>query len=81
MIRQAPYLTVRANANSLTVTFHDHFSDRAAQYVRSRPGYPPELVDYLADIAPEAERVWEAGCGSTRQPKRRLTSRPTARWS
>ncbi len=64
MIRQAPYLTVRANANSLTVTFHDHFSDRAAQYARSRPGYPPELVDYLAEIAPEAERVWEAGCGS-----------------
>lgn len=44
--------------------FQDHFSDRAAQYAQNRPLYPVELIDYLADVAPRADRAWEAGCGS-----------------
>jgi SAM-dependent methyltransferase len=46
------------------MSFQDHFSDRAAQYARSRPLYPVELIDFLADVAPRADLAWEAGCGS-----------------
>ncbi|HEX6589153.1 MAG TPA: methyltransferase domain-containing protein [Longimicrobiales bacterium] len=41
-----------------------YFSDRAPQYARSRPTYPPRLADWLADAAPARGTVWEAGCGS-----------------
>jgi SAM-dependent methyltransferase len=47
-----------------SMSFQDHFSDRAAQYARSRPLYPVELIDFLADVSPRAELAWEAGCGS-----------------
>jgi SAM-dependent methyltransferase len=44
--------------------FADHFSEGAAGYAAHRPGYPSELVDFLADRAPARERAWDAGCGS-----------------
>lgn len=33
-------------------TFKDHFSRQAADYSRYRPGYPPELIAYVASLAP-----------------------------
>lgn len=44
--------------------FKDHFSVLARDYARNRPVYPAELIDFLAGVAPRAERAWEAGCGS-----------------
>lgn len=57
--------------------FNDHFSARSPEYATYRPTYPPELVDFLFDLAAkESNRgtnspssdapctVWEAGCGS-----------------
>lgn len=48
----------------VVTTFRDYFSERAPAYAAHRPTYPPELVDYLAHLAPRTEVVWEAGCGS-----------------
>ena len=44
--------------------FKDHFSSRAADYAAYRPSYPPELVDYLADLCPATERALDCGCGT-----------------
>lgn len=44
--------------------FHDHFSAHAGGYAAHRPGYPPELVDYVANLAPRPGVAWDAGCGS-----------------
>lgn len=44
--------------------FKDLFSASASEYARNRPGYPPELADYLADLSPSREGAWDAGCGS-----------------
>jgi SAM-dependent methyltransferase len=45
-------------------SFPDHFSRRAAEYRDRRPGYPLELVDWLAEETPARDRAWDAGCGS-----------------
>jgi SAM-dependent methyltransferase len=42
----------------------DYFSSGAAAYARHRPSYPPELVDFLAELAPARTLAWDAGCGS-----------------
>lgn len=44
--------------------FADHFSAHAEAYAAHRPTYPVALVDYLAELTPRTELVWEAGCGS-----------------
>jgi hypothetical protein len=44
--------------------FRDHFSDAADRYARFRPGYPDELFDYLAGLAPARLRAWDCGTGS-----------------
>jgi SAM-dependent methyltransferase len=44
--------------------FRDFFSTKAAQYAASRPGYPLELVDFLADASPRLGLAWDAGAGS-----------------
>lgn len=46
------------------MTFHDHFSGHAEDYAAHRPTYPPELADWLAELAPRTSLAWEAGCGS-----------------
>ena len=40
------------------------FSSVACEYSLFRPGYPEELFDWLARIAPAKEAVWDCGCGS-----------------
>lgn len=46
------------------MTFQDHFSARAAQYAKYRPGYPPELFEWLAGLAPARHLAWDVGTGS-----------------
>lgn len=43
--------------------FGDHFSAQAKQYAAFRPTYPPELVAYLAQLAPGRELAWDCGTG------------------
>jgi ubiquinone/menaquinone biosynthesis C-methylase UbiE len=45
-------------------SFSDHFSASAASYATHRPGYPSELFDWLASIAPQRARAWDCGTGS-----------------
>ncbi|MEI6209595.1 MAG: class I SAM-dependent methyltransferase [Desulfuromonadales bacterium] len=45
-------------------TFKDHFSGRAGEYTRYRPGYPPELFDWLAGQTVRHENAWDCGCGN-----------------
>jgi len=44
--------------------FPDLFSSHAACYARARPGYPPELFDYLASLSPRRRLAWDAGTGN-----------------
>lgn len=46
------------------MAFRDYFSGQAKQYVRYRPGYPPELFTYLADLAPARQAAWDSGTGN-----------------
>lgn len=46
------------------MTFHDHFSERAAAYARFRPTYPPELFTWLAEHSPDRRLAWDVGTGS-----------------
>ena len=42
---------------------HDYF-ERAAEYAARRPGYPPALAGWLAEVSPARRGAWDAGCGS-----------------
>jgi len=42
----------------------DHFSRQAAQYRAGRPGYPPALLAFLADLAPARNRALDCATGS-----------------
>ena len=42
----------------------DHFTRVAGQYATFRPGYPDELFDWLAGIAPQREMAWDCGAGN-----------------
>ncbi len=44
--------------------FKDHFSDVSADYARARPGYPAELFEYLAGLAPGRQRAWDCATGT-----------------
>ncbi|MGE0492083.1 MAG: class I SAM-dependent methyltransferase [Vulcanimicrobiota bacterium] len=44
--------------------FCDHFGGHAADYLRFRPGYPTDLLDQLADLAPHHRLAWDCGTGS-----------------
>lgn len=47
-----------------TPAFKDHFSGQAADYERHRPGYPPDLFAFLADIAPARDRALDVATGN-----------------
>jgi SAM-dependent methyltransferase len=44
--------------------FKDHFSRQAAAYSRYRPAYPPELIAYVASLAPGDELAVDCATGS-----------------
>jgi len=46
------------------VSFADHFSGVSAAYAAFRPRYPDALFDFLAEVAPAHDAVWDAGTGS-----------------
>lgn len=46
--------------------FPDYFSDAAERYAAHRPGYPAELAEALAGLAPGRRLAWDAGCGPGR---------------
>jgi SAM-dependent methyltransferase len=48
----------------MSAGFKDHFSGHAAVYSTFRPTYPSRLFDWLAEVAPRRDRVWDAGTGS-----------------
>lgn len=45
-------------------SFKDHFSSHSSGYAAYRPTYPPELVTFLAGIAPRNEKAIDCGCGT-----------------
>jgi SAM-dependent methyltransferase len=45
-------------------TFKDHFSRQAEQYSRYRPGYPPELIAYVAALAPGRRLAVDCATGN-----------------
>jgi len=45
-------------------SFKDHFSSHASGYAAYRPTYPPELVTFLAGIAPGTGLAIDCGCGT-----------------
>jgi len=40
------------------------FATVARAYADFRPGYPPELFEWLARVTPARDAVWDCGCGS-----------------
>jgi SAM-dependent methyltransferase len=40
------------------------FKTVAREYANFRPGYPPELFEWLARVSPALDAVWDCGCGS-----------------
>jgi SAM-dependent methyltransferase len=46
------------------MSFKDHFSKQAADYAKFRPSYPPELFDYLGNLAPSRQFAWDCGTGN-----------------
>jgi ubiquinone/menaquinone biosynthesis C-methylase UbiE len=46
------------------LTFKDHFSRQAADYSRHRPGYPDELIAYVASLAPRRTLAVDCATGN-----------------
>jgi SAM-dependent methyltransferase len=42
----------------------DLFSRQAGEYARFRPGYPPELYEFLLSFVPDRDHAWDAGTGN-----------------
>lgn len=45
-------------------TFKDHFSAQSELYARYRPGYPPQMFEYLASLCARHARAWDCASGS-----------------
>lgn len=46
------------------MNFKDHFSGHADIYREARPTYPADLFAWLAQLAPDRDLAWDAGCGN-----------------
>ena len=46
------------------MSIKDHFSRQSAAYSRYRPGYPPELIDWVASQAPDRCRAVDCATGN-----------------
>ncbi|MBI3447359.1 MAG: class I SAM-dependent methyltransferase [Acidobacteria bacterium] len=44
--------------------FKDHFSSVAGSYAAFRPTYAPEMIAFLAGLAPGRRVAWDCACGS-----------------
>jgi SAM-dependent methyltransferase len=44
--------------------FKDHFSRQSAAYSRYRPGYPPELIEFVASCAPDTGLAVDSATGN-----------------
>jgi len=47
-----------------TPTFKDHFSRQSGDYSRYRPGYPPELIAWVASRAPDRALAVDCATGN-----------------
>jgi SAM-dependent methyltransferase len=47
-----------------STSFKDHFSSRAGDYTRYRPGYPAALFEWLSRQCSQHETAWDCGCGN-----------------
>ena len=45
-------------------TFKDHFSRQSGDYSRYRPGYPPDLITWVASRAPDRELAVDCATGN-----------------
>ncbi len=54
----------RICVETMTATFHDHFSSFATRYADFRPHYPAALFDYLATLVDHNTLVWDCAAGS-----------------
>jgi SAM-dependent methyltransferase len=45
-------------------SFKDHFSRQAGDYSRYRPGYPPQLIEYVASLAPHRRLAVDCATGN-----------------
>ena len=52
------------NSDHTQATFKDHFSDQSKKYQSHRPGYPNELFEYLSEISPSKNNVWDCATGN-----------------
>lgn len=46
------------------MSYPDHFSSVAANYVRYRPTYPEQLFDWIARSSLARSSAWDCGCGN-----------------
>jgi hypothetical protein len=46
------------------MAFKDHFSRQAVDYRRYRPGYPPELIEFIAAQAPDRRLAIDCATGN-----------------
>ncbi|HEV7859157.1 MAG TPA: class I SAM-dependent methyltransferase [Pyrinomonadaceae bacterium] len=46
------------------MNFKDYFSTQSVDYAKYRPGYPVELFEYLAAIAPQPGTAWDCATGN-----------------
>ena len=44
--------------------FKDHFSRQSAAYSRHWPGYPPELIDFVAASTPDRDLAIDCATGN-----------------
>jgi SAM-dependent methyltransferase len=46
------------------MSFKDHFSGHASTYASFRPGYPPELLDFVASLPRRHGLAWDCATGN-----------------
>jgi hypothetical protein len=44
--------------------FKDLFSKHSGAYAKFRPGYPPELIEYISSLVEDRRRAWDCGTGN-----------------
>ena len=47
----------------------DKFSLQSALYVKYRPSYPPEMIDYIVSLVKEKDMAWDCGTGNGQTAK------------